>query len=84
MHRKPFASGPYPQPPCERLWDRAFSRLVLWEGSNQGGVEYLDQATFKALEVLPLVGLELDASPPVVNEGQASAWAVADHHDVGE
>jgi hypothetical protein len=57
---------------------------VLWEGSNQGGVEDLDHATFQALQALPVVGLELDASPLRVHKGQASAGAVAGHHDVFE
>ena len=57
---------------------------MLWEASNQGGVEALDHATFQAFEALPVVGLELDASPLGVHKGQASAGAVASHHDVFE
>jgi hypothetical protein len=38
----------------------------------------------QAFEVFPSVCLKFDASPSEVNEGQASAWAVADQHDVCE
>jgi len=44
------------------------SRLVLWKTSNEAGFEALHQATFQTFQALPIVRLELNASPVRVHK----------------